>query len=148
MPSYPSQSFLISMRVVEFTVNARWHHALFRFSMMTAASFLYAFFSILWCFFSSLLAPLANDRVTSLEAGASGCCPMEVGFEAAVKKVTPPIQSASCYREPKRWWIEFDGGLAVLKCGWTSTDRSEVAIRVPQDPERKKIHGSVKTYYP
>ena len=55
-----TQSCLIRMRTVASRVSARWHHTLFRFSLMSATSFSHAFFSTLWFFFSSLLAPLAN----------------------------------------------------------------------------------------
>ena len=66
MPSSPTQSCLISMRVVASRVSARWHHTLFRFSLMSATSISYASFSTLW-FFSSLVAPLASG------AGSLGC---------------------------------------------------------------------------
>ena len=38
MLSSPTQSCLISMRVVASRVSARWHHRLFRFSLMSATS--------------------------------------------------------------------------------------------------------------
>ena len=70
MPSSPTQSCLISMRVVASRFSAKAHLTLSRLSLslMYANSFLYAFISNL--FFSSTLAPLFNG------AAPLGCsCP-------------------------------------------------------------------------
>ena len=60
MPSSPTQSCLISIRVVASRVKSRWRHLLFRFFMMSATSLSYASFSTLWFLFSSLLVQFAS----------------------------------------------------------------------------------------
>ena len=60
MPSSPTQSCLISIRVFASRVIVRWHHTFFRSSLISATSFSYASFSTLWFFFSSLLVVQAH----------------------------------------------------------------------------------------
>ena len=74
MPSSPTQSCLISIRVVASRVSARFHNKLFRFSLMSAISFSCTSFSILWFFLLSLLAPLASG------AGSLGCSAVQGSY--------------------------------------------------------------------
>ena len=128
MPLSLTKSCLISIRVVASRVSARWHHTVFRFSLMSATSFSNASFSTLWFFFSSLPTSLA-----------SGAC--SLGWSSVPSSDFLSLRLHHCHKSCAPDWnvLWFSGVGQQLHCLLMHRSSSRQNCRERKSTRQKRI---------